>query len=482
MMWFEDLPANGAWSALWHGLILCRCGAIRTYEKCPVCAVDVTSATIELIDRAGNKTVVAEAHAGAEGRYEDYLYLELIQREWFRPSCNTPDDQQRIAEISDRASIVLLFWSYFESRIERLLSLGLRTLSRPLRDDILGRYSSVGSRMDRLYKLVYGTTYFEDLRAVGAGSVADLLAEIRKKRNEFAHGNPAAITNDLAERVVAALKDDHFAWIRVFNRRIAALPAEKNGTSEEKTVITETAPPLGRWTNGALEQLIKVVVIGAPVLYTLGRVYASSYWRELHLPSSLMDYSTEDYLYMGFISIVNGIARAIGLEPYTTMAHAIVFTLLVALLATAAHYIDRWISRGMRARIVAFQQRVEEAKKSKHGSLIHAAQFAAAVWSGLTIVVFVLFCSFVLLVIPIALVDGAGKQQAIIERNEQAQRPARTGAYVRPPILTQYVSDGVPLKAQLVECSEQWCVIFDQGDFAAIPSEAVHRIGKNRGP
>jgi hypothetical protein len=129
----------------------------------------------------------------------------------------------RHKQVSERAPIVLLFWTYFESRIERLIRLGLAQMSDALREDVLARYSSVGARMDRLYKLAFSTTYFEDLRAVDAQATVALLAEIQKRRNEFAHGHPGAISDDLASRVVAALKDEHFAWIAVFNKRMAAL-------------------------------------------------------------------------------------------------------------------------------------------------------------------------------------------------------------------------------------------------------------------
>jgi len=40
-----------------------------------------------------------------------------------------------------------------------------------------------------------GTTYFDELRALGFAAVADLLKEIHERRNAFAHGKPQAINN-----------------------------------------------------------------------------------------------------------------------------------------------------------------------------------------------------------------------------------------------------------------------------------------------
>ena len=125
--------------------------------------------------------------------------------------------------ISERAGVILLFWTYFESRVERLIRLGLKGMNEALREDVLARYSSIGSRLDRLYKLLFATTYFEDLAAVGAKPIATLLKEVQAKRNKFSHGQPDAITDELVQRVVENLKEEHLAWVAVFNRRIKAL-------------------------------------------------------------------------------------------------------------------------------------------------------------------------------------------------------------------------------------------------------------------
>lgn len=225
-MWFDGIPPNKGWSTLWHHLTLCSCGAIKTNETCSVCRVRPVYQPIEYVDEAGQKLHIPRAEMGAEGRCEDWLYLDIIQREWLRPAGANTEGMLKHNQISERAPVVLLFWTYFESRIERLVRLGMKQLREPLREDILTRYSSVGARMDRLYKLVFGTTYFEDLRAVNAEPIVTLLAEIQKRRNEFAHGHPAAISDELAEQVVSNLRDEHFAWISVFNRRVAALRVE----------------------------------------------------------------------------------------------------------------------------------------------------------------------------------------------------------------------------------------------------------------
>ena len=89
--------------------------------------------------RTDAKYQVTAAFAGAEGRYEDWVYLKMMEREWKRPVL----DSDRFSGISSndgpspRASIVLLFWSYFETRINRLLRAGLQEVPQRLLDDTL---------------------------------------------------------------------------------------------------------------------------------------------------------------------------------------------------------------------------------------------------------------------------------------------------------------------------------------------------------
>ena len=118
-----------------------------------------------------------------------------------------------------RAALVVLFWSYFETRIERLLNAGMREVPSRLAEDTLQRYSSIGSRMDRLYRVLFGTTYSADLTELGYGDIARHLIQVQERRNAFAHGDPRAIDDALVAAVVDNLKREHEAWIAAYNRR-----------------------------------------------------------------------------------------------------------------------------------------------------------------------------------------------------------------------------------------------------------------------
>lgn len=170
----------------------------------------------------GEEICVSPAFSGAEGRYEDWIYLRLLEREWKRPVLDDEDSKSANGNhCSPRAAIVLLFWSYFETRIDRLLRVAFRNIPSALAENTLQRYSSIGARLDRLYNILFGTTYGKDLSELGYEHVWRHLTEVQQSRNAFSHGNPGAINDQLVESVIAMLEIEHESWIAVFNRCIS---------------------------------------------------------------------------------------------------------------------------------------------------------------------------------------------------------------------------------------------------------------------
>jgi hypothetical protein len=126
-------------------------------------------------------------------------------------------------EILDGAlpPFVILFWSYFETCIERLLRKALREMPKRILDDTLRRYSAIGARLKDLYRVAFSSTYKDDLEAVGHAQIWSHLAQVQERRNQFAHDQPQAIDDALVQTVVEKLKVEHEAWIAVFNKGAA---------------------------------------------------------------------------------------------------------------------------------------------------------------------------------------------------------------------------------------------------------------------
>ncbi len=85
----------------------------------------------------------------------------------------------------------------------------MAALPEAVTEDLLRRYSSIGSRLDRLYKVIFSTTYWADLNDLGYSKVSHLLERVQERRNNFVHGHPEAIDDSLVGELVAGLKDEH---------------------------------------------------------------------------------------------------------------------------------------------------------------------------------------------------------------------------------------------------------------------------------
>ena len=170
---------------------------------------------------------VPPVYMGGETRYEDYVYLAVLEREW-KHRMQTPSEQMTHAEqVPTGTAIVLIFWTYFESRIEYLLRAGLRHIPPSFLNDALARHSSIGARLDRLYKIAFDSTYHTDLSQLGYRDVSQHLARVQERRNSFVHGTPQSIDDSLITSVVEMLKREHEAWIDVYNLRASRPPNDQ---------------------------------------------------------------------------------------------------------------------------------------------------------------------------------------------------------------------------------------------------------------
>ena len=225
-MWFEELPPDTSWTSLWSGYIRCgKCLGIRTFDDpCSACGANLTKdleQVVKLDD--GREISVRPAYAGAETRYEDYVYLQLLEREWTRMERDSVFENRMpfTEQVSTGASLVLLFWAYFETRIEHLLRDGLQHIPPRFLEDALKRYSSISARLKEFYKIAFNSTYHCDLKSLGYSDVSEHLRTIQERRNTFVHGTPQSIDDSLATSVVGMLKREHEAWIEVYNHRVS---------------------------------------------------------------------------------------------------------------------------------------------------------------------------------------------------------------------------------------------------------------------
>ena len=67
--------------------VRCACGGIRSLEgQCPVCGEDPPSPDWVVVrDADGTELRVPPTFMGADGGFEDWVFLRMLEREWLRP-------------------------------------------------------------------------------------------------------------------------------------------------------------------------------------------------------------------------------------------------------------------------------------------------------------------------------------------------------------------------------------------------------------
>jgi hypothetical protein len=217
--WIKSLPENSGWSWLMAQYVSCHCGGIRMIDGiCPACGAPPYDTEPKPHPEDPSR-LIYPAFAGAEWRVADYVLLHMMEQEWGRAK-KIEEEKIALSKVSERAAIVIFYWTYFETRMERLIQIGLDQLSEAESKDLAARYSGVGYHMRELYQILFGVKYREDLIAVGATSIDGHLDQVQKARNRFIHGDPDALTDALVHRVVEKMADEHRAWVDVYNRRV----------------------------------------------------------------------------------------------------------------------------------------------------------------------------------------------------------------------------------------------------------------------
>jgi len=87
--------------------------------------------------------------------WSTYVLIDRIRREWERPPTGEP---RGLGRSSERFVIVILVWTLFETLIERFYEAAFADLPGELGAELLQRFASVGSRLDRLYERRWGRT------------------------------------------------------------------------------------------------------------------------------------------------------------------------------------------------------------------------------------------------------------------------------------------------------------------------------------
>lgn len=235
--------------------------------------------------------------------------------------------------------------------------------------------------------------------------------------------------------------------------------------------------PSIRWSHLGpfLEGLAKLLAIGVPMLYVLGRAYTQGYWHAIGLPESLMEYTIEDYLYFGFLAPFTWVASYFDETFGSRIAWAVAGCFGAATIVAILSFADRWFSKALfpRARVLANRWQLAKHRKRVQFIFSHIAMALA-----LALVILVSTIVFALFVLVFALTYRAGSSQANTQSTKFANFEYSLGGEAPSFAIAHYVDrDGRPRAGIVADCSSRWCVLYVKGTYTALPADSINRIG-----
>lgn len=224
------------------------------------------------------------------------------------------------------------------------------------------------------------------------------------------------------------------------------------------------------WAISAIGAAIRLLLIVIP--YVMGRAYIGGWWKSLGLGDGLDRYSFDDYIFFGFFALVGGTTDFLSDGVAWRLAKV---GFGVFLLLTTYIVVDRamdWLVDRMRS--IRQQEKVQDYVEGLmarwtwlpwlRGPLMFGFLTLplVAMWSGLV----------VLSLVPVLLAERAGSNEA--NRLRERINISQTTRY---PIATLSPKLGVSSTARLLQCSTDWCVVYVDRNFHALPKADVLHVG-----
>jgi hypothetical protein len=198
----------------WHGLIHCpECNALHRDSRCEICGAELDLEPVHaIID--GEEMTLPPVMQGAIP-WSIFVLLEQIRIESERPA----EVRYNHTRLSQRFTVVLLFWTLFEVLIDGFYRAAFADLPGQLGDELLQRFPNIGGRLNRLYQRTWQLNFADDLCLEGFEEEAALIGKIQSARNAFVHGSPEAIDDELVDLTLSNLESAQRGWIAIFNKR-----------------------------------------------------------------------------------------------------------------------------------------------------------------------------------------------------------------------------------------------------------------------
>lgn len=235
------------------------------------------------------------------------------------------------------------------------------------------------------------------------------------------------------------------------------------------------ARPIREVVAHIVEILVRVLAVGVPVLYVLGRAFREGYWTELGFTPALMSYTVQDYLYWGFASLLRGLMWLYKLLPFGPLGTLFFALLAIAALSALAALGQIYLLPKLRqpAQSSVRWLRRSTGNQRGFGALFARPLFLLSQWVSSSLFYFLL--TILGVAGSVSLAVYAGKQSATRDRAYLTAVPI-VGSLDARPVVRLRSKDEDKVRSLLLECGPQWCVMLRGRDFVAVRQEDVLQI------
>lgn len=223
--------------------------------------------------------------------------------------------------------------------------------------------------------------------------------------------------------------------------------------------------------------LIRITAVAVPVLYVMGRVYAEGYWSSQGLSSSLLSFDVDDYLYLGFVAVVIGSTAMLDITGHSTGLYVLVGGVALTILTTLVAAVDHWVTTSVRGRLKVIDERTARWRGMHGGWLSRIGYPAAAIGIGFYSLFIVFFTLLLVVLLLLVLFQKAGAASATHDSERYAAYAAGKITGTSIGRVRYHQSNGQVRHGLLLQCSDQWCFVYEAGTFAAISKSDISAIG-----
>lgn len=229
----------------------------------------------------------------------------------------------------------------------------------------------------------------------------------------------------------------------------------------------------GKQSVFSISNVVGLIAVVSPLFYLAGRAYSYSWLTAVGGDAHLIEKSTSDYLYYGYVAILSATLKLVPiLVEYFTRPWLIYF--IVFFIASAfATFLWQFAPSG--ARTIASDAIKEVESFAKNSSSTFKKLFPLSVISGM-VVLAPYFIGLLTLyaVFPYVIADEIGKEDGAkrIEgiRGKAKNENDKTGYEGKVIFLDE---DGQKRSGNIIDCGGSYCIIFFDGKISTMPRTSI---------